>query len=124
MSSVPLLTATLKEYQGYWAEKLSREIEDSNLPLNLKRPSIPPKKKEAVAIDLPADLAQRLTAFAKGSSFLIYTTIRGAGPSSSGVRVTGRTGMPPRKATRCPSLMSLRQTSHSASSCKPFANRF
>ena len=68
----------LLEEKLYWAEKLSQEVEPSNLRLDFSRPVEYSGNVNAVEINLDEDLYLKLIQLTAGGPFLLYTTLMAA----------------------------------------------
>ncbi|MCI0665068.1 MAG: amino acid adenylation domain-containing protein [Acidobacteria bacterium] len=74
MMSKMIFTTKLKEEQKYWIERLSRKIDESNLPLDYKRSNVYSDKRDKVETRFYGEIYQKLERLTDGSALLIYTT--------------------------------------------------
>jgi len=68
----------LEEERAYWIERLSGEIEESNLRLDYERPASYSAEKEMVRVSLSEELTSDLNKLVGDSPFLLYTTLMAA----------------------------------------------
>ena len=68
----------LLEEREYWINRLSHDIETTNLRLDFLRPVNYTTQKDAIEITLAVDLFQKLEKLTSGGPFLLYTTLMSA----------------------------------------------
>jgi len=65
----------MKAERDYWFNRLSRELEESNLPLDHKRSKVYSKKQESVSITIADATFQKLSKLSNNSSLLLYVAL-------------------------------------------------